>query len=89
MSLKFWWRPNFIPFTGTEESSQKTMTWLRRHLLVQGQQWKHQNNVWKLSNVNNNQVSDVNLVPLQLTLNRFPHYFASIIDFEQVNGDCE
>ena len=80
MSLKFWWRPNFIPFTGTEESSQKTLTMA---------QTAFQNNVWKLSNVNNNQVSDVNLVPLLLTLNRFPHYFVSIIDFEQVNGDCE
>ena len=41
-----------------------------RHLLVQSQQWKHQNNVWNLTKVNNKDtdVNDVVLVSLLLTL---------------------
>ena len=59
-------------------------------LLVQIHQWKHQSNVWNLSNVDKNDqkhVIDVVLVFLLSTLNRC-HAFSgvSIVSFEQVNA---
>ena len=52
------------------------MTLPSRHLLVQSQQWKHQNNVWNLFNVNNKENKNgVVLVSLSLTLNRFSTLF--------------
>ena len=41
---------------------------LRRHLLVQSQQWNHQNNVWNLFKVSKQQKTPVSLF---LTLNKF------------------
>ena len=59
-------------------------------LLVQIHQWKHQSNVWNLSNVDKKDqkhVIDVVLVFLLSTLNRC-HAFSgvSIVSFEQVNA---
>ena len=42
-----------------------------RHLLVQSQQWKYQNNMWDLSKINEKQNDDVVLVFSLLVLNKF------------------
>ena len=44
---------------------------LNRILVVRSQQWEHQNNVWSLRRSGVFIVSDVILVSLLLTLNRF------------------
>ena len=46
-----------------------------RHLLVQSQQWNHQNNKWHLLKVNNKDIHNVVLKYLLLTLNRFDTLF--------------
>ena len=46
-----------------------------RHLLVQKQQWKHQNNVWNLFKVNNKDTRRLVLVSLLLSLNRIHTLF--------------
>ena len=58
-----------------------------RYLLVQSQQWKYQNNVWNLFKVNNketrtmNDVIDIFLKSLLLTLSRFSTFFWCLYDW--------
>ena len=65
-----------------------------QHLLVQSQQWKYQNNERKLFKVNKkrrlNDVIQVDLVYDCSLRTDFIHFSGvSVVDFQQVNVDCE
>ena len=58
--------------------------WVSRHLLVQSQQWKYQNNMWDLSKINKKQNDDVVLVFSLLVLNKFYICLLSLTYFSPI-----
>ena len=72
------------------QTLRKFVNFHRQHLLVQCQQWKHQNSVWNLFKVNSesNHVSDFFLVSSLLNLNRFHTLFLCFL-FDSIKTETD